>query len=165
MPYSHLKPVKIRWMWPHSMSAAYSTRNETPSTYFINGGPTCSWFSANTEAINFTHGLMCTSLCSWFLCLQWHVLVLMAKREQTVYLDAAKLPEMGWLDKKWNTCFEHLQFSPDKLLTYTIGSTTCSLRSALLSAEFAGYSLDILWMRIRRCQHSYVTRIGPLVCS
>ena len=67
---------------------------------------------------------------------------LSSKREQAVYLDATKLPEMGQLNKKWNTCVGHLQFSSDKLLTYTNGSTTHSLRRVLLLAEFAGCSPD-----------------------
>ena len=49
-----------------TFNVSYIRHQKWNTTYFISGPPTWSWFSANTEAINFTHGLMCTSLCSWF---------------------------------------------------------------------------------------------------
>lgn len=54
-----------------------------------------------------------------------------------------KVPEMGLSNKKWNTHFGNLWFSMDKPLTCRNGSTTCSLRYALLSSASAGYSLDV----------------------
>ena len=117
------------------------------TSYFINDALTWNWFFANTEAIGmyFKHGSMCSSLRSWFLYLHRDGFVLTSKKEQAVYLDAAKATRKGMVKQEWNTRVGCVQFSPDKLQTYRNGSTTYSLRQN---------PLDNCWMRPRRCQHT-----------
>ena len=120
------------------------TRHQKWATsYFTNGPTTWSWFSVNTEALGFQHRLMCSSLRSWILCLQRHGFVFTSKIEQVVYLDATESTRIGKSRKKWNTRYEGLWFSIDKLLTCRNRSITCSLRYALLSVATAGCSLVV----------------------
>ena len=127
------------------------------TSYIINSPSTWSWFSVNTEALGFKHGLMCSSLRRWFLCLHWHTLVLTPKRDQAVYLDATKL---GQLNKKWNTCI-HLQFLLDKL------------RSWFLCLQWHGFVLTskieqaVIWMlqkipKMGQSNKKWNTRVGHL---
>ena len=97
---------------------------------------------------------MCSSLRSWFLYLHRDGFVLTSKKEQAVYLDAAKATRKGMVKQEWNTRVGCVQFSPNKLQTYRNGSTTYSLRQN---------PLDNCWMRPRRCKHTYLTRVGHLL--
>ena len=97
---------------------------------------------------------MCSSLCSWFLYLHRDGFVLTSKKEQAVYLDGAKANRKGIVEQEMEHTGWTFQFSPDKLQTYRNGSTTYSLRQN---------PLDNCWMRPRRCQHTYLTRVGHLL--
>ena len=113
------------------------------TSYFINAPPTWSCFSVNTEALGFEHGLMCSSLRSWILYLQWHSFVLTLKIEQEVYLDATESTRHGTAEQEmehshWTSLVFNRQASNLQKWKHYMFS-----KYALLSVESAGYSPDV----------------------
>ena len=62
--------------------------------------------------------------------------------ERAGFLAVPIVPEMGQSNQKWDTRVWRLQFSTDKLLTYTEGSSMSCLRHDLLSRKTVCNSLD-----------------------
>ena len=76
----------------------------------------------------------CSSTETRFACL-WQDDYFLISRRTSVFLSVPFVLEIGKMNQNWDTCIWRLQFSTDKLLTYTEGSSISSPRHVLLSYE------------------------------